>query len=239
MYFPKRLYKKLHIFCWEKGENQVEMSLVENWEYRELSNEELIKQYQETLNLLKEQRKEFKDEIKQLKEIIKESKLPGKSFRLSKKRKAEIKERWQQLQGEDAPYSLMQGNLEYALSWLKNGHAPGSNRGIERRSVYQNTKPVDPLRMQRYFRSKQPEFTWETEPKENVITPSERIILDKATAALSKRELEVLLLKSKGHSQYEIAKFLDISRSSVQSLLSRANKKVARILQEEKGEETA
>ncbi|MCT2347136.1 sigma-70 family RNA polymerase sigma factor [Niallia taxi] len=216
------------------------MSLVENWEYRELSNEELIKQYQETLSLVKEQRKEFKDEIKQLKEMIKESKLPGKSFRLSKKRKAEIKERWQQLEGEDAPYSLIQGNLEYALSWLKNGHAPGVIRGIERRSVYQNTQPVDPLKMQRYFRSKQPEFAWETEPKENVITPSERMILDKAMKALTKNELEVLLMyKGKGLSQYEIAKLLGISRSSVRSRLIKANEKVAKILQEEKDGETA
>lgn len=216
------------------------MSLVENWEYRELSNEELIKQYQETLSLVKEQRKEFKDEIKQLKEMIKESKVPGKSFRLSKKRKAEIKERWQQLEGEDAPYSLIQGNLEYALSWLKNGNAPGVIRGIERRSVYQNTKPVDPLKMQRYFRSKQPEFAWETEPKENVITPSEKIILEKAMATLTERELEVLLLyKGKGHSQYQIADMLKVTRGSIKTTLKRANAKVAKILQEEKDGETA
>ncbi|MCE4048038.1 sigma-70 family RNA polymerase sigma factor [Bacillus sp. Au-Bac7] len=205
-----------------------------------MSNEELIKQYQETLNLVKEQRTEFKDEIKQLKEIFKENKLPGQSIRLSNKRKAAMKERWQELEGEDAPYSLIQGNLEYALSWLKNGHAPGTNRGIERRSVYQNTKPVDPLKMQRYFRSKQPEFAWETEPKENVITPSERMILDKAMKALTKNELEVLLMyKGKGLSQYEIAKLLGISRSSVRSRLVKANEKVAKILQEEKDGETA
>jgi len=212
----------------------VENSLLENWTYRELANEELIKQYQETLSLVKAQRKEFKDEIKQLKEIIKESKLPGKSFRLSKKSKAEIKERWQQLEGEDAPYSLIQGNLEYALSWLKNGHAPGVTRGIERRAAYEREKPFDPLLMQRYFRSAQPVFPWDTESKENMITPSERIVLDKAMSLLTERELEVLLLKSKGHSQYEIAKFLNITRSSVQSMLSRANKKVSKILQEEK-----
>lgn len=216
------------------------MSLLENWEYRELSNEELIKQYQETLDLVKEQRKEIKDEIKQLKEIFKENKLPGQSIRLSKKRKAAMKERWQELEGEDAPYSLIQGNLEYALSWLKNGHAPGTNRGIERRSVYQNTQPVDPLRMQRFYRSKQPVFAWETEPKENVITPSERAILDKAMKALTKNELEVLLMyKGKGLSQYEIAKLLGISRSSVRSRLVKANEKVAKILQEEKDGETA
>lgn len=218
----------------------MEISLLENWEYRELSNEELIKQYQETLDLVKEQRKEFKDEIKELKEIIKENKLPGQSIRLSKKRKAAIKERWQELEGEDAPYSLIQGNLEYALSWLKNGHPPGSIRGIERRSVYQNTQPVDPLRMQRFYRSKQPVFAWETEPKENVITPSEKILLDKAMAALTERELEVLLLyKGKGHSQYQIADMLNVTRGSIKTTLKRANKKVAKILQDEKDGETA
>lgn len=217
----------------------MENSLLHNWIYCELSHEDLIKQYQETLDSVIKKRNEIKSDINNIKEILENIKLAGQSKRLSNKRKTAFIEKWQELEAVDSHYSGIQGDLEHAISWMKNGHAPGSNRGIERRSVYQNTKPVDPLRMQRYFRSKQPEFTWETEPKENVITPSERIILDKATAALSKRELEVLLLKSKGHSQYEIAKFLDISRSSVQSLLSRANKKVARILQEEKGEETA
>lgn len=218
----------------------MENSLLRNWIYRDLSNEELIDQYQETLDLVKEQRNEYKKEIKQLKEMFKENKLAGKSTRLSKKRKAEIKERWQQLEGEDAPYSVIQGNLEYALSWLKNGHAPGVIRGIERRSVYQNTQPVDPLKMQRYFRSKQPEFAWETEPKENVITPSEKIILEKAMATLTERELEVLLLyKGKGYSQYQIADMLKVTRGSIKTTLKRANAKVAKILQEEKDGETA
>jgi len=206
----------------------VELFIVENPRYEILEFELLIKEYKKSLAPILEKRAAIKSEVERLEEFILKRKRDCKS-----KQEALVKQ--QLLKAEDKTYEGIQGDLEYAIYWMRNGHKPGPNRGIERRSVYQNTKPVDPIRMQQYFRSTQSQFVWDSSPKENVITPSEKIILNKAMAALSKRELEVMLLKSKGHSQYEIAKFLNISRSSVQSLLSRANKKVAKILQEEKG----
>lgn len=222
----------MHISELKKGENQVEISYLDNWTYRDLSHEELICQYQETLELVKEQRKEIKEEITELKKILKENKLPGQSIRLTKKRKAAIKARWQELESQDAPYSLIQGNLEYSLSWMKCGHSPGFSRGIERRSVYQNTKLVDPIKMQQFYRSTYTGFEWDEEPKENVITRSERIVLDKAMDALTKKELETYLMKAKGLSQYQIADILGVSRNAVKSRLAKANKKIAIILQE-------
>lgn len=206
----------------------MELFIVENPRYEILEFELLIKEYKKSLAPILEKRAAIKSEVERLEEFILKRKRDCKS-----KQEALVKQ--QLLKAEDKTYEGIQGDLEYAIYWMRNGHKPGPNRGIERRSVYQNTKPVDPIRMQQYFRSTQSQFVWDSSPKENVITPSEKIILNKAMAALSKRELEVMLLKSKGHSQYEIAKFLNISRSSVQSLLSRANKKVAKILQEEKG----
>ncbi|MFP7469986.1 sigma-70 family RNA polymerase sigma factor [Niallia taxi] len=71
--------------------------------------------------------------------------------------------------------------------------------------------------------------------KEYLVTPSEKQVIDKAMAFLSKRELEVFLMyKGRSMSQYEIARILNISRNSVKSLLTRANKKVATIIREVK-----
>jgi positive control factor len=218
----------MHISEQQKGENRVEIYTKEDTTYRELDFEELIEQYKKSLAPILAKRKEIKLEINRLEEFI-----------LNKKRKCKAKEdalvRQQLLKAEDRTYSEIQGDLEYAIYWMKNGHKPGPNRGIDRKSVYQNTKLVDPIIMQRFYRSSQSAFSWDVEKKENVITPSERIILDKAMAALTEKELEVFLMyKGKGLSQYEIGRLLNISRNSVKSMLARANKKVSKIIQEEK-----
>ncbi|WP_437831729.1 sigma-70 family RNA polymerase sigma factor [Niallia taxi] len=218
----------------------MENSLLHNWIYCELSHEDLIKQYQETLDSVKKKRKEIKSEINDIKEILKENKSAGKSKRLSKERKTAFVNKWQELEAVDTHYSGIQGDLDHALSWMKNGHAPGVIRGIERRAAYEREKPIDPLIMQRFFRSNNSVFQWDNEPKENVITPSEKIIIEKATKTLTEKEMEVFLMcKGKGMSQYEVARIMNISRNSVKSMLSRANKKVAKILLEEKDVETA
>ncbi|WP_445506714.1 sigma-70 family RNA polymerase sigma factor [Niallia sp. 03190] len=205
--------------------------LLEDENYEVLSHEKLIEQYKESLAPILEKRKKLKLEIDKLQKFILNNK------RKSKKKTAAL-ERQQLLKAEDKTFEGIQGDLEYAIYWMRNGHKPGPNRGVDRRSVYQNTKPVDPILMQRYFRSSQSQFVWDVELKENVITPSEKIILDKAMAALTKRELEVLLLyKGKGHSQYEIAEMLKVTRGTIKTTLKRANKKVAQILLEIKKKE--
>lgn len=203
-----------------------------------LSNihKDLIEQYKNSLEPILEKRKAIKANIDYLQKILDNEKLSGKK-RLLKKQKALIINQQQLLKAKDKLFSEMQGDIEFAITWMKTGHAPGNVRGIERRSVYQNTKPVDPLLIQRYFRSTQTSGAWDTEAKEYVVTPSEKQVIDKAMAALTDRELEVFLMyKGKNMSQYEIARILNISRNSVKSTLTRANKKVSNILLEEKEE---
>lgn len=126
-------------------------------------------------------------------------------------------------------------NIEYAIKWIQTGHQPGYTRGIERRSVYQNTKSIDPLLMQRYFRCTQPMFPWDQGAKESVITRSEKEIINQAISVLSERELEVFLMaKGNGFSQYKIAEMLKLSRNSVKTMIKRADKKIAIILSQHK-----
>lgn len=128
-------------------------------------------------------------------------------------------------------------NLEYAIAWMKTGHNPEFSRAIERRAAYQNEKPIDPLLMQRYFRSTENYYAWDNASKEHVITPSERILLDKVMDALTEKELEVYMMaRGNCFSQYKTAQLMGVSRSSVKTWLSRANKKIARILAAMEGE---
>ncbi|MFP7469985.1 hypothetical protein SFC55_03170 [Niallia taxi] len=127
------------------------------------SVEELIEQYKKSLAPIIKKRKEIKDDSNRLQQILENEKLNGK--KLFKQTKANIINQQQLLKAEDKIYSSMQGDLEFVITWMQTGHAPRSVRGVERRSVYQNTKPVDPLLMQRYFRSTQTVWNWDTEKK--------------------------------------------------------------------------
>lgn len=191
--------------------------------------EDLVKEYNLSLAPILEKRRELKYRIKQLDEY-------SKTKYVRKADKLAATEEKQALEAEDSIFAGMQSDLEFAIEWLKTGHQPGVTRGIERRATAEREMPVDPLLMQRYFRSRQPDFPWDTEQKESVVGRSEKEILDKAMDALSDKEKEVLLLfKGKSFSQYKIAEIMNISRNSVKTMLSRANKKINHILEEEKG----
>ena len=129
-------------------------------------------------------------------------------------------------------------NLKYCIKWLKTGRQPGSTRGAERRSAYEREKPFDPMVMQRFFRSEGTVYLWDQEDKAFEVSESERQIIRTALAVLSEREQEVYLM-SRGHSltQNSIAEKMCLSRSTVKTMLSRADKKIARIRTEllEKG----
>lgn len=200
--------------------------------YQESNNiEELIGQYKQTLRDTNDKIESLKREIDPYKEIYEDE-------RKSKKKREHAKATVSDSLHELGIYRSIKSSLEYSLRWMEKGHSPENRRGIERLAAYQIEKPIDPLLMQRYFRSHQPEFPWETDTKENVITRSEKELLDKATKTLTKKELEVLLLfKGKSFSQYKIAEMLDISRNSVKTMIRRANKKINAILSEDQGDE--
>ena len=131
-------------------------------------------------------------------------------------------------------FSGMISDLEFTLEWLSTGRRPGNRRGIERRAAYQREKACDPLLMQRYFRSMNDNlYEWDDHEKENAISKWEKIQLEDALSVLTEREKKVYLM-SRGYClpYREIAKYLMISCSTVQTMIERAEKKIARQIDE-------
>lgn len=113
----------------------------------------------------------------------------------------------------------MIGDMRYALEWMRTGRRPGNRRGIERQSVYQRTALLDPD----LFPS------LDLEPQERVLDDEEKRKIVDILWQLSTRERQCYLLHmSYGMSYAEVAKELNISRSSVQKFVERARSKVKR-----------
>jgi positive control factor len=127
----------------------------------------------------------------------------------------------------------MISDLEFAIEWLETSRMPGNRRGIERRAAYQREKPFDPLLMQKFFRSSEQVYKWDDHEKEHVITEWDRQRIEDALSVLTKREREVYLM-SRGYclTYSEIANYLCISSSSVQTMIERAEKKIKRRINE-------
>ncbi|MCU5146780.1 sigma-70 family RNA polymerase sigma factor [Bacillus cereus] len=127
----------------------------------------------------------------------------------------------------------MISDIEDSLKWMRTGKEPGLKRGIERRASYQREVKVNPLLIQRYLRSKETEYEWDKEKKENAITTWEKIQLDDALSALTKTEKEIFVMYKAGmFTQEEIAKMRGVTRSTVQQNLRRADKKIAQQVKE-------
>jgi positive control factor len=127
----------------------------------------------------------------------------------------------------------MISDLEFAIEWLETGRMPGNRRGIERRAAYQREKPFDPLLMQKFFRSSEPTYEWDDHEKEDVITSWDRERIEDALSVLTDREREVYLM-SRGYclTYSEIANYLCISSSSVQTMIERAERKIKKRINE-------
>lgn len=124
-------------------------------------------------------------------------------------------------------------DLEFVIEWLTTGRQPGHKRGIERRAAYQREKPFDPLLMQKYFRSSEPIYEWDDHERESVITSWDRERIEDALSVLTDREREVYLM-SRGYclTYGEIANYLCISSSSVQTMIERAERKIKKRIKE-------
>lgn len=130
---------------------------------------------------------------------------------------------------EQKVLSGMVSDLEFALTWMQTGRITNSQRGIERRAAYQRERVVDPLLMQRFFRSMDNDvYEWDNHVQEHVLGEWEKIQLEDALSVLTEREKEVYLM-SRGYclTYSEIACYLVVSRSTVQTLVERAERKIA------------
>ena len=127
----------------------------------------------------------------------------------------------------------MISDLEFTIEWLATGRRPENQRGIERRAAYQREKLFDPLLMQKYFRSNEPVYEWDDHERESVITSWDRERIEDALSVLTEREREVYLM-SRGYclTYSEIANYLCISSSSVQTMIERAERKIKKRIKE-------
>lgn len=119
----------------------------------------------------------------------------------------------------------MIGDVEFVIEWLESGRRPGNRRGVERLAAYQREKPMDPIKIQAFF-------TRSTAGSPANLTEWERQQIEDALSVLSERERECYVLAyGECFSHSEIAELLNISVSSVETYLKRANQKITERIQ--------
>jgi len=189
--------------------------------------EDLIKEYQTTLKGMRRQKVQLKTKMMYLNKLAERD-----------PENIEAREEIQRLKAESRVYNEMESDLLFALEWMKSGHMPGIRRGIERRAAYQIDKPMDPLLMQRYFRSEETEYSWDKEEKENCIAYSEQQLIDEMLNSLTEKEKEFYLMSRGNAMTYAaIARNCKLSRQTVQTTVKRAEKKIGIFLSKMKGEQ--
>lgn len=114
----------------------------------------------------------------------------------------------------------MIGSTEYVIEWLQTGRRPGNKRGIERRAAYEREKPMDPVRMQAFV-------SQSTAGSPCNLTEWQKFQLEDALSSLTERERECYVLThGEGFSFEETARLLKITKSSVQTHVTRAQAKI-------------
>ncbi|EHQ63661.1 positive control sigma-like factor [Paenibacillus dendritiformis C454] len=119
--------------------------------------------------------------------------------------------------------SAMISDREYDIEWMETGRRPGNKRGIERRAAYQRERPVDPLKLQAYVSKSCSGGAVQADR----ITDRERERIEFALGELSPRERECYEMVIGGGLSYgETAEITGLSKSSVQSFVDEAKKKL-------------
>lgn len=119
-------------------------------------------------------------------------------------------------------YNSMIDEMEFVLKWLETGRDPNNYRGADKKGIYQH----------RSFQSMDfiPDITEQLEegPKHLYMSPEEKIIMADIFAALSFRERHCYILHvGRQISVAKIAKGLGVKKSTAQSYIERAKKKIA------------
>lgn len=120
----------------------------------------------------------------------------------------------------------MASDLQYTLDWLKTGRRPGNRRGIERRAAYQRERPIDPIHIQKFVANP-------AKDKPCTVSDWDRERIEDALSILTEREKEIYLMSRGQCLSYEqIAAYLFICKSTVQTTVERAEKKVGKRINE-------
>jgi RNA polymerase sigma factor (sigma-70 family) len=116
----------------------------------------------------------------------------------------------------------MASDLQYSLDWLRSGRRPGNRRGIERRAAYQRERPIDPVHIQNFVANP-------TKEKPCTVTDWDRQRIEDALSILTVREREIYLMARGQCLSYEqIAGYLFVCKSTVQTTVERADNKISK-----------
>jgi RNA polymerase sigma-70 factor (ECF subfamily) len=117
----------------------------------------------------------------------------------------------------------MIASCSYVIEWLQTGRRPGNQRGIERRAGYQREVLMDPAKLPAVIPST--EMTTSASRETSEVS---RFRLEAALRGLTERERSCYMLAhGECYSFAEIAALLNISKSSVGTYMTRAQRKVA------------
>ncbi|SDO79750.1 sigma factor-like helix-turn-helix DNA-binding protein [Halobacillus aidingensis] len=118
-------------------------------------------------------------------------------------------------------YNHMISDLQYIIEWIERGRQPYSRRGIDRREVYRRLVFMDEESMSVLGR---PLNDHEPSPELNQF---DRERLEDALSALNKKEKDIYLMNKVEQISYErIAEMLGVHKSTVQTYIQRAEKKM-------------
>jgi positive control factor len=143
-----------------------------------------------------------------------------KSLRLANKMKRELENKKNLTLREEEDINVissMISDLEYALEWMRSGRNPDSRRGIDKKGVYLTDPAIlDVLPVPNIFKSMAKE-----------ITDFDREIIDDALCTLTSREKDIFfMIKVEGLTFENTADLLGVKKSTVQTHLERAEKKI-------------
>jgi RNA polymerase sigma factor (sigma-70 family) len=114
----------------------------------------------------------------------------------------------------------MASDLQYSIDWMNTGRRPGNRRGAERLAAYQREKPIDPI----YFQN----FVANPAPQKCTVKDSDKQRIEDALSVLTERERKIYLMARGQCLSYEqIAEYLYVSKSTVQTTVERAAKKIS------------
>lgn len=146
-----------------------------------------------------------------------------------KKHRGELIQKRSKLNKEDpqdkldlTQYNSMIDEMDFVLQWLETGRDPNNYRGADKKGIYQSQS----------FQSMDfiPDITEQIEegPKHLYMSAEEKIIMADIFASLSFRERHCYILHvGRQISVAKIAKGLGVGKSTAQSYIERAKRKIA------------
>lgn len=176
--------------------------------------QDLLQGYKETRKVLKRIQRSLKESDDSIR-VVRLEEVKRKTGRAKTTSNGDEHKSERQIIGE------MIGDTEFVIEWLETGRRPGNKRGIERRASYQKEKLMDPLLMQAFVARS-------TAGSPSNLSEWQRQQIEDALCVLSERERDCYLMAyGECFSHSKIANFLGISKSSVNTHIQRAQKKIS------------